>query len=64
MHVGDGTPVSKYQVTPPKTIISDPVHTAVCVERGDGAPAVGSGSHASRLGSYEPPVLVPGSGSQ
>ena len=56
-------PVSKYSVPsiliPPQTIISLPVHTAVCSLRSEGALAILVGVHVSVLGSYLPPVLKP-----
>jgi len=42
----------------PQTIISLPVHTAVCPQRADGAPATGSGRHVSVVGLYLAPVLT------
>jgi hypothetical protein len=43
--------------TPPQTIISLPVHTAVCWVRGRGALAVLVALQLSVLGLYLPPVL-------
>ena len=42
---------------PPQTIISLPVHTAVCWYRAAGAPVVLVAVHVSVLGSYLPPVF-------
>src|SRR5262247_2061943 len=41
---------------PPQTIIADPVQTAVWPRRPAGALAVLVSVHASRMGSYKPPV--------
>jgi hypothetical protein len=42
---------------PPQTIISLPVHTAVCLPRPSGALAVLVATQLSVLGLYRPPVL-------
>jgi hypothetical protein len=56
-------PVFKYGVPvalPPQTIISAPVHTAVCRFLGLGAvPPDETGSHASWAGTYLAPRFVP-----
>jgi hypothetical protein len=46
-----------YDWTPPQTIISLPVHTAVCTNRGWGALMTPVGVQTSVLGLYRPPVL-------
>ena len=43
---------------PPHTIISVPVHTAVCSSLAEGAPVVLIAVHVSVDGSYLPPVSV------
>jgi hypothetical protein len=54
-------PVSKsiggQQKIPPQTIISLPVHTALCSSRGEGALVVLVAIQLSVLGLYLPPVL-------
>jgi hypothetical protein len=45
------------QKIPAQTIISLPVHTAVCESRGEGAFVVLVAVQLSLLGSYLPPVL-------
>ena len=47
-------------VTPPQTIISLPVQTAVCCSRMLGAPVVLVGAQLSVLGWYLPPVVDSG----
>jgi hypothetical protein len=44
-------------VAPPQTIISLPVHTAVCAARPEGALVVLVGVQLSVVGLYLPPVL-------
>jgi len=61
--VGLGPPCTQYLPPvfklpfPPQTIISLPVHTAVCPDRGDGALEVLVAVQLSVLGLYLPPVL-------
>jgi hypothetical protein len=43
---------------PPQTIISVPVHTAVCSSRADGAPVSVVAAQVSEAGSYRPPLLI------
>ena len=43
--------------SPPQTIISPPVHTAVCLSRAVGAPVVLVAVQLSALGLYLPPVF-------
>src|SRR5712671_3387872 len=55
-------PVLKYgggmpKALPPQTIISSPVHTAVCTTRGTGALTVVVATQASVFGLYRPPLL-------
>jgi hypothetical protein len=50
---------SKGSGVPPHTIISLPVHTAVCHSRPPGALAVLVAVHVSAPGLYRPPVLPP-----
>ena len=45
---------------PPQTIISSPVHTAVCTTRGPGALTVVVATQASVFGLYRPPLLSKG----
>ena len=54
-------PVFKYEVWslyPPQTIISLPVHTALCHFRADGALEVLVATQLSVLGLYLPPVFI------
>jgi hypothetical protein len=49
--------VTGQQKTPPQTIISAPVHTAVCESRGDGALVKLVAIQLSVLGLYLPPLF-------
>jgi hypothetical protein len=49
--------ITGQQKTPPQTIISAPVHTAVCESRGEGALFRLVATQLSVLGLYLPPVL-------
>jgi len=49
--------ITGQQKTPPQTIISAPVHTAVCESRGEGALLRLVATQLSVLGLYLPPVL-------
>jgi hypothetical protein len=50
--------IAGQQKTPPQTIISLPVHTAVCESRGGGALLMLVATQLSVLGLYLPPVFV------
>jgi hypothetical protein len=51
--------VKRLALNPPQTIISVPLHTAVCSDRAVGAPLVLVAVQLSVAGSYLPPVFAP-----